>query len=177
MEQPFDSGGIRGVLHQPGNPAGDAIALTHGAGSNCQAPLLVRLARTFADAGLLVLRYDLPFRQQRPKGPPFPAAADGFIARLQCEQIGLASLVLGGGRNKQDDVIDHAAGLEFHKKTGDAVKAGESIATVHYNDPARLPEAMRILREACHSAAKPPGDERVLVKKIIEGGSNAFSSS
>jgi pyrimidine-nucleoside phosphorylase len=108
---------------------------------------------------------------------PFPAAADGFIARLQCEQIGLASLVLGGGRNKQDDVIDHAAGLEFHKKTGDAVKAGESIATVHYNDPARLPEAMRILREACHSAAKPPGDERVLVKKIIEGGSNAFSSS
>jgi pyrimidine-nucleoside phosphorylase len=98
---------------------------------------------------------------------PFTAAADGFIARLQCEQIGLASLVLGGGRNKQDDVIDHAAGLEFHKKTGDAVKAGESIATVHYNDPARLPEAMRILREACHIAAKPPGGERLLVKKII----------
>jgi predicted alpha/beta-hydrolase family hydrolase len=75
MEQAFDSGGVRGVLHQPEHPAGDAIALTHGAGSNCQAPLLVRLARTFADAGLLVLRYDLPFRQQRPKGPPFPAAA------------------------------------------------------------------------------------------------------
>lgn len=74
-EQAFDSGGVRGVLHQPENPTGDAIALTHGAGTNCQAPLLVRLARTFADAGLLVLRYDLPFRQQRPKGPPFPAAA------------------------------------------------------------------------------------------------------
>jgi predicted alpha/beta-hydrolase family hydrolase len=75
MEQAFDSGGVRGVLHQPETPTGDAIALTHGAGSNCQAPLLVRLARTFADAGLVVLRYDLPFRQQRPKGPPFPAAA------------------------------------------------------------------------------------------------------
>jgi predicted alpha/beta-hydrolase family hydrolase len=75
MEQPFDSDGVRGVLHQPANPTGDAIALTHGAGSNCQAPLLVRLARTFADGGLVVLRYDLPFRQQRPKGPPFPAAA------------------------------------------------------------------------------------------------------
>jgi predicted alpha/beta-hydrolase family hydrolase len=75
MEQAFDSGGVRGVLHQPDNPDGDAIALTHGAGSNCQAPLLARLARSFADAGLVVLRYDLPFRQQRPKGPPFPAAA------------------------------------------------------------------------------------------------------
>jgi uncharacterized protein len=75
MEQAFDSGGVRGVLHQSETPTGDAIALTHGAGSNCQAPLLVRLARTFADAGLVVLRYDLPFRQQRPKGPPFPAAA------------------------------------------------------------------------------------------------------
>jgi len=75
MEGAFDSGGVRGVLHQPEKPSGDAIALTHGAGSNCQAPLLVRLARTFADAGLVVLRYDLPFRQQRPKGPPFPAAA------------------------------------------------------------------------------------------------------
>ena len=75
MEQAFDTGGVRGVLHQPENPTGDAIALTHGAGSNCQAPLLVRLARTFAEAGLLVLRYDLPFRQQRPKGPPFPAVA------------------------------------------------------------------------------------------------------
>ena len=74
-EQAFDSGGVRGVLHRPDNPAGDALALTHGAGSNCHAPLLARLARSFAEAGLVVLRYDLPFRQQRPKGPPYPAAA------------------------------------------------------------------------------------------------------
>jgi uncharacterized protein len=75
MEQPFEADGVRGRLHLPDHPSGDGIALTHGAGSNCHAPLLVRLARAFADAGLLVLRYDLPFRQQRPKGPPFPAAA------------------------------------------------------------------------------------------------------
>jgi predicted alpha/beta-hydrolase family hydrolase len=74
-ERAFDDAGVRGVLHQPERPTGEALALTHGAGSNCHAPLLVRLARTFADAGLLVLRYDLPFRRQRPKGPPFPAAA------------------------------------------------------------------------------------------------------
>jgi pyrimidine-nucleoside phosphorylase len=99
---------------------------------------------------------------------PFPAATDGFIARIQCEQAGLASLVLGGGRNKQDDVIDHAVGLELHKKLGDAVQAGEPVATVHYNDPARLPEALRLLQEAYSIGPKPPGEPRMLVKKIIE---------
>jgi predicted alpha/beta-hydrolase family hydrolase len=73
MENGFEADGIRGILHQPERPTGDAIALTHGAGANCQAPLLVKLARSFADAGLLVLRYDLPFRQLRPKGPPHPS--------------------------------------------------------------------------------------------------------
>ena len=75
MEEPFEITGVRGVLHRPEAANGHALLLTHGAGSNCQAPLLVRLARAFENAGYLVLRYDLPFRQQRPKGPPFPAGA------------------------------------------------------------------------------------------------------
>jgi predicted alpha/beta-hydrolase family hydrolase len=75
MEEPFDSGGVHGVMHTPTQPNGDVFALTHGAGSNCNAPLLQILSRAFAEAGYAVLRYDLPFRQQRPKGPPFPAAA------------------------------------------------------------------------------------------------------
>jgi len=75
MEEPFEAPGVRGVLHSPDAGNGHVLLLTHGAGSNCQAPLLVRLARAFAEAGYLVLRYDLPFRQQRPKGPPFPAGA------------------------------------------------------------------------------------------------------
>jgi uncharacterized protein len=75
MEEAFEFSGVRGVLHTPAQPNGDAFALTHGAGSNCNAPLLQILARAFAEAGYAVLRYDLPFRQLRPKGPPFPAAA------------------------------------------------------------------------------------------------------
>ena len=75
MDEPFESHGIYGVLHRPDAPRGEAIALTHGAGSNHNAPLLVKMARAFAGAGYLALRYDLPFRRQRPKGPPFPAAA------------------------------------------------------------------------------------------------------
>jgi uncharacterized protein len=66
---------IRGFLHEPAQPNGHALALTHGAGANCQSKLLTAVAEAFADAGFLVLRFDLPFRQLRPHGPPFPAMA------------------------------------------------------------------------------------------------------
>jgi len=73
MEQAFETDDVRGVLHTSENPNGDALALTHGAGSNCNAPLLVSLARTFCEAGMTVLRYDLPFRVAG--GSPHPAKA------------------------------------------------------------------------------------------------------
>jgi uncharacterized protein len=69
---------VRGFLHRPSSgdsTTGDALVLTHGAGSNCHAPLLVATARAFAGAGLTVLRCDLPYRQKRPHGPPFPGTA------------------------------------------------------------------------------------------------------
>jgi predicted alpha/beta-hydrolase family hydrolase len=67
--------GVRGFLHQPDAPDGRGLVLTHGAGSNAGAPLLVAVAEELAAAGITVLRSDLPFRQARPHGPPFPAAA------------------------------------------------------------------------------------------------------
>jgi len=66
---------VRGFLHTPESPNGRALVLTHGAGSNAQAPLLVALADTFATAGFTVLRCDLPYRQVRSFGPPGPADA------------------------------------------------------------------------------------------------------
>jgi predicted alpha/beta-hydrolase family hydrolase len=54
---------------------GDGIVLTHGASSNARAPLLVALADRFGARGLTVFRYDLPFRQARPTGPPSPGGA------------------------------------------------------------------------------------------------------
>ena len=62
-------------LHTPPKPSGDGLVLTHGAGANAQAPLLVRVAEAFAEAGWYVLRYNLPFRQRKPFGPPSPAGA------------------------------------------------------------------------------------------------------
>jgi uncharacterized protein len=66
---------VRGFLHIPVQPGGDSLLLTHGAGANCQSQLLVSLATEFAQAGWMVLRCDLPFRQTRRFGPPFPATA------------------------------------------------------------------------------------------------------
>jgi predicted alpha/beta-hydrolase family hydrolase len=68
--------GVRGFLHTPNVPAGDGLVLTHGAGANCLSPLLVAMAGAFCDAGLTVLRCDLPFRQLRPHGPPLRGSAE-----------------------------------------------------------------------------------------------------
>jgi uncharacterized protein len=136
MEQAFDTDGVRGVLHQPENPSGDGIALTHGAGANCQAPLLVRLARAFADAGVVVLRYDLPFRQQRPKGPPFPAAA----AR---DREGVAQAV--------DAVRKLATGRIF---AGGHSYGGRQTAMAGSERPG-LADALLLLSYPLHPPAKP----------------------
>jgi predicted alpha/beta-hydrolase family hydrolase len=66
---------IRGFLHVPGNPNGNGLVLTHGAGSSAAAPLLVALAETFSISGFTVLRCDLPYRQSRSFGPPGPGDA------------------------------------------------------------------------------------------------------
>jgi len=67
---------VRGFLHRAIGSGKDGLVLTHGAGANCNSPLLVALADAFSDSGLTVLRCDLPFRQLRPHGPPPPGSAE-----------------------------------------------------------------------------------------------------
>jgi uncharacterized protein len=75
---------VRGYVHLPAATAnGDALVLAHGAGSGSNAPLLVALAEVFADHGFVALRCDLPFRQQRRFGPPFPGNAERDRAGLR----------------------------------------------------------------------------------------------
>ncbi len=97
----FERTGVRGFFHRADADGGDGLVLTHGASSNCEAPLLVALAESFAGRGVSVLRCDLPFRQRRLRGPPSPASAaadrDGIrnaVAALR--QTGLQRLFLGG---------------------------------------------------------------------------------
>ena len=77
---------VRGFLHHPTGTKDDWLVLTHGAGSNCNAPLLVTLADGFCASGLTVLRCDLPFRQMRPHGPPPRGSAER-------DQEGLAAAI------------------------------------------------------------------------------------
>ncbi len=86
---------VRGLLHRPANPNGSGLVLTHGAGSNCQAPLLVALAETFSAAGFVVLRCDLPYRQDRPYGPPGPGDAKRDRAGLKNAVAALKNLARG----------------------------------------------------------------------------------
>src|SRR5208282_1095752 len=73
------------------------------------------------------------------------ASRTGYVTAIHCEQVGVASMLLGGGREKKEDSVDPAVGLVLEKKIGDAVAAGESLCTVHYNLDARLVPAMRLL--------------------------------
>jgi uncharacterized protein len=67
---------VRGWLHRPSGEPRCGLALTHGAGTDCESALIREMAEAMAAAGWLALRYDLPFRQERPTGPPSPAGAE-----------------------------------------------------------------------------------------------------
>lgn len=93
---------IAGVAHEPdGDPAG-VVVLTHGAGGSRESPLLIRICDEWAARGWLAIRYNLPYRRRRPKGPPSGAAAgdrDGIVEALTLAR-GLADgPVIAGGHS------------------------------------------------------------------------------
>ena len=94
-----------------------------------------------------------------------PAA--GYVASTQCEQLGIACVVLGGGREKKEDSIDHAVGLVFHKKVGDSVKQHEPLCTIHYNSEGRLSEARRLIEQSYRIESSAPRQRRPLVHRVI----------
>ena len=79
--QPFErtsagKASVRGFLHWPAKPSGNSLVLTHGAGSDCQSPLLLAVAMALCEFGVTVLRGNLPFRQRQPHGPPPRGSAE-----------------------------------------------------------------------------------------------------
>jgi pyrimidine-nucleoside phosphorylase len=94
----------------------------------------------------------------------------GFVESIQCEQMGKACVILGGGREKKEDLVDPAVGIELHKKVGDAVLAGEPICTIHYNSESRAAQAKLLIENSYHIAAASPSAPRPLIRKIIQPG-------
>jgi len=131
---------VRGLVHRPANPGGPGLVLTHGAGSNCRAPLLIALAKAFAEAGFTVLRCDLPFRQDRPYGPPGPYDAKRDRAGLKNALAAMKSLVSGrvflGGHSY--------GGRQASILCAEQPQAAEGLLLLSYPlHPPRKPEQLR----------------------------------
>lgn len=93
---------VRGFLHTPAHANGDTLLLTHGAGANCRSNLLTALGEAFADAGFTVLRFDLPFRQSRPYGPPLGTAQrdqDGIRRAVEVLKTKTSGRIFLGGHS------------------------------------------------------------------------------
>src|ERR1019366_1547005 len=92
---------VNGWLHLPTeSQRKQGLVITHGAGSNCESPLLVAVAETFAAAGFPVLRCNLPYRQLRPTGPPIAGGAardrEGLRRAVAVMREHAEAAILGG---------------------------------------------------------------------------------
>ncbi len=85
------------------------------------------------------------------------APTDGVVTAIASEALGLAAMTLGAGRAKSSDVIDPAVGFVLEKKVGQAVKAGETLVTMHVNDEARVKEVTdRVIAAYSFGEVAPP---------------------
>ena len=91
----------------------------------------------------------------------------GYLASLQCEQVGTACVILGGGRERKEDSVDPAVGIVLHKKVGDEVSAGEPLATIYYNAEARAARARQLLEDSYQIADSPLHEKRPLIHRVI----------
>jgi pyrimidine-nucleoside phosphorylase len=94
------------------------------------------------------------------------SAKSGYLASMQCEQIGTACVILGGGRERKEDSVDPAVGIVLHKKVGDKVSAGEPLATIYYNAEPLGQRARQLIEASCQIEDAPPA-KRPLIHKVI----------
>jgi len=102
------------------------------------------------------------------KSVPVECARDGFIREIACREMGVACVILGGGREKKEDAVDPAVGMIVHKRLGEAVQRGEALCTIHYNSSARLAEAQRLVAESYVIGDAPPDKLPPLVHNILQ---------
>jgi len=97
-----------------------------------------------------------------------PIAADrgGYLARLDAELVGRASVVLGAGRDKVEDAVDPAVGILLQAKPGDRVRAGQPILELHYRDRSRLESAVALASRAITIGDAPPARQPLVVGEV-----------
>jgi pyrimidine-nucleoside phosphorylase len=95
------------------------------------------------------------------------SAKSGYLSSIQCEQIGTASVILGGGRERKEDSVDPSVGIVLQKKVGDRVEVGEAIATIHYNAEEKAMRARQLIEASCEISNAAPSIKRPLIHRVI----------
>lgn len=98
---------------------------------------------------------------------PLSSSHSGYLSSLECEQVGTACVILGGGRERKEDSVDPAVGIVLHKKVGDAVSVGEPLATVHYNEEALARRASELLVKSYEITNSPAREKRPLIHRVM----------
>ncbi len=96
----------------------------------------------------------------------FAADRAGFVTDLDAEQIGIASMMLGAGRERAEDNVDHAVGIVMHKRLGDKVSTNEPLATLHYRSDTKLAQASALLQKACTIADSPVPAKPLIIDSV-----------
>jgi pyrimidine-nucleoside phosphorylase len=95
------------------------------------------------------------------------AANAGFVESVECEQLGLALAILGGGRETKESTIDYGVALEFHRRIGDRVAQGAPLVTIHYNDDARLAPAKSMIAASYRIQPDEPSFKPMLIRCTV----------
>jgi len=95
------------------------------------------------------------------------SAKAGYVGSIQCEQVGTACVILGGGRERKEDSVDPAVGIVLHKKVGDQVNGGEPLATIYYNAAPRAERARQLIEASFEIASSAPSAKRPLIHRVI----------
>lgn len=94
------------------------------------------------------------------------ADTNGYVAKIQTEEIGRISLLLGGGRETKESEIDLTVGVVLNKKRGDKVENGDVLATIHANDKEKLAQAKKWLIDA-YTIVEKMIEKEPLIKDVI----------
>jgi thymidine phosphorylase len=101
-----------------------------------------------------------------PQRTLFRAERSGYVAALDAELVGRATMLLGAGRDRVEDVIDPGVGAVVLAPCGSEVRAGDALVELHYREASRLEAALELLRRACVLAEAPPAPQPLLLETI-----------
>lgn len=95
------------------------------------------------------------------------ASKSGFVSQMMTRDIGIASMMIGAGRKKKEDRIDHSAGIVLYKKTGDQLKEGENVAELFYNTSDMIQEAVAIMQKSYIISSDKSDRPKIIKEKLI----------